>query len=285
VKALLNASLGRIRVNNMVTEPNIKAVNPACEVEILTSSDVGGASEVGLPNTFTYNSGTTPRQVQSSITAAAVENLDGPSPNNNCESTDLDFIYTFAGRVYNCDPNTGGCTTPVYITPGSGTTFECNTSIFNSNAYCSQPAGKLFAPLRTGFWYKGIFKQIVRPAANQNCSYLACYYSEETIDCSTNPTAIQGRIAVDNLAIYGGEMVDETQLGVFPNPVSSDLANIQVPKDGEGQFEIHDFTGKIMRTLNLKQGQNVLNLAQVPKGIYRLTNIRNRKVSVSFIKE
>lgn len=278
VRALAGAATGRVRVRNILS-PELRAVgsNASCEVEVQNSADIKVADELGLTHTFTYNSTTTPRQLQSSLTNNLVNTL--PNANNQCDVGGLNFNYSFVGSVFNCDPSQPGCTTPIH-------TFSvptCNTNIFNIGITCTQPAGKTSASLISGRWYVGTFRLIVESNGNA-CGPLSCFYSERTISSTSNPF-IQGRQAVDHSAFYGGDDLTGLQLAVFPNPIESSSAKIYVPELASGVLHVIGASGKILRELRLEPGNSIVDFSDLKPGIYRLKTANGKvNLSVSFTK-
>lgn len=284
VKALAGAATGRVSVRNVLSAELLAVTgNSACEVQVQNNADIKAADELGLTHNFTYNATTTPKQLESSLNNTTL----GASIGSGCIVDGLNFVYQFAGRVYNCNPTLPACTTAAYTTGGSGANFECNTNIFSSGLTCSQPGGRLYAALRSGYWYVGTFRLTVSPNGSQ-CSGLDCFYSQKTIVCNTNATAIAGRVAVDpnNMGpIYGGPPVVDDKLSFYPNPVEGESATVYVPKGREGNFRIITVSGKVLRTFSLEEGENTLDLSHIPAGIYRLQSVGNRAISrVSFVK-
>lgn len=65
---------------------------------------------------------------------------------------------------------------------------------------------------------------------------------------------------------------------IFPNPVLDNTLHVQV--NSNSNFELYDLTGRLQYSGLLKTGENILELPQIPKGIYifRSGNSRQKLV-------
>jgi hypothetical protein len=78
-------------------------------------------------------------------------------------------------------------------------------------------------------------------------------------------------------------MMTETSFNLFPNPCNG-MVNIESSKEME--LYLIDFTGKAIKTLDIKTGGNVFDLQHLPGGIYFLKSIisTNPSILTRFIK-
>jgi hypothetical protein len=90
-----------------------------------------------------------------------------------------------------------------------------------------------------------------------------------------------GRVFIDNISIEGKsthiDEIEKISLNVYPNPTDGTL-NINLPSNQ--QVDVIDVTGEIIKSANLLQGKNLLEIPQ--KGIYllRFSNGMVKKVVV-----
>ena len=79
--------------------------------------------------------------------------------------------------------------------------------------------------------------------------------------------------------------IEENELKIYPNPAYNELI-IELNKKPLIPATITNIEGKQVIKQDLKLGKNIVNLTEIPKGIYIIEmDFGNRKVQNKFIKQ
>lgn len=76
-------------------------------------------------------------------------------------------------------------------------------------------------------------------------------------------------------------IISHSKFVLYPNPVSTDILNIEMSFDGEATFKIFDMLGKQIKAVTLKDYLNQVNVAGLSKGtyMYQVTDKRGAVLS------
>ena len=107
-------------------------------------------------------------------------------------------------------------------------------------------------------------------------------------DLGTNTTAVSiSNVKVEELSltmITANEETIGSQLSAHPNPVSSHL-KIEIP-EGVSHATLVDIQGRTHQQFNVTRGQHILNVEQIPPGLYILSLAgKNRHYRIKVMKE
>jgi len=204
-----------------------------------TTDSIGGLT----PGTYTVT--VTDSNNCASIDSVIVKAVNTvPVANDDVATTDSAVAVTVGVQANDSDPDGDSLTTTILTQPTNGSATVVSDSIkYTPNA---------------GF--VGIDTVV----------YQIC-------DNRTPPLCDSANLVITVNAVVGiNSIVSHSEFVLYPNPVSSDILNIEMSFKGEAVFNVFDMLGKQIKSVTLKDDLNRVNVSELSTGMYMYQVIDKR---------